>query len=396
MHGRRMVIFPSQPYIDLYNAADDSIVADQFERLLQILRESGGRQAPPENPMPVLPPPNLFMDRWALFRELVFEAGRGVGTISDSHERKDIGVWSNESTSYYFQGISADGRFYVSLIWPASTLGLPDTAADAAPEVTEQATNPDSNAAYIQDTKAMLNATSNHDWDPDLAKLDTMVQSLTFADRSEEDSVDLPVPGAGQSAGTVLAPAGVNVRVGPAAGYPSLGVALFGTSGILVGVSEDEEWWVVEVPVTDLTPDGYGWVAAEFVLASDAEALPVIAGPTKLETLQLVPWQWDAIADPAGMTAVDNPENYTIDFDDQGLAQIKADCNNITAEYTADEDNLTIMLGPSTMVACDPGSQDQLFRTSLEQVAVYRFEEGDLFFDLDEGAGIMRLKILEE
>jgi hypothetical protein len=43
-NGRRMYIFPSQPYIDLYNAADDSIVADQFERLLQILREAGSRQ----------------------------------------------------------------------------------------------------------------------------------------------------------------------------------------------------------------------------------------------------------------------------------------------------------------------------------------------------------------
>ena len=48
------------------------------------------------------------------------------------------------------------------------------------------------------------------------------------------------------------------------------------------------------------------------------------------------------------------------------------------------------------MVACAPDSQDTLFLTSLEQTAVYRFEEGDLFFDLAEGAGIMRLKVLDE
>ncbi len=395
-NGRRMLLFPSPAYIDLYNAADDSIVADQFERLLQILRESGGRQGPPENPMPVLPPPNSFMDRWSQFRELVFDEGRGVSYVSDSPYRQDIGVWTNESTGYYFQGLSEDGLFYVSLFWPASTAGLPDTAADVAPDVTGQATNPDTNAAYVLDTQAMLNATSDHDWDPDLAKLDAMVESLTFADRGEGDEVVLPVPGAGESAGTVLAPAGVNVRVGPSAGYPSLGVAPFGTSGILIGKSEDEEWWVVEVPESELAPEGNGWVAAEFVQAADAEELPVVAEPTKLETLQLVTWQWDALAEPAGMTAVDVPQNYTISFDDQGMAEIKADCNNVTAEYTTDEDNLSMTMGPSTMVACAPDSQDILFLTSLEQTAVYRFEDGDLFFDLDEGAGIMRFEKLDE
>ena len=96
------------------------------------------------------------------------------------------------------------------------------------------------------------------------------------------------------------------------------------------------------------------------------------------------------------MTAVDVPQNYTISFDDQGMAEIKADCNNVTAEYTADEDNLSILLGPSTMVACTPESQDQLFLASLEQTSVYRFEDGDLFFDLDEGAGIMQFKKLDE
>ena len=213
-NGRRMYLFPSQAYIDLYNAADDSIVADQFERLLQILKESGGRQGLPESPMPVLPPPSSFMDRWAQFRELLFTEGRGVGYVSDSPYRQELGVWTNETTGYYYQGLSEDGLFYVSLFWPVSTLGLPATTADAAPEVTEQATNPETNSAYVQDTQAVLNATSDHDWNPDLSQLDAMVESLTFAKIDEADEVALPVPGAGESAGTVLTPAGVNVRVG--------------------------------------------------------------------------------------------------------------------------------------------------------------------------------------
>ena len=78
------------------------------------------------------------------------------------------------------------------------------------------------------------------------------------------------------------------------------------------------------------------------------------------------------------------------------MAEIKADCNNVTAEYTADEDNLSIELGSSTLAACSSDSLDQLFLGSLEQAAIYRFEDGDLFFDLAEGAGIMRLKKLVE
>jgi heat shock protein HslJ len=261
--------------------------------------------------------------------------------------------------------------------------------------VAEQATNPETNETYLQDTQAMLNATSDHDWNPDLSQLDAMVESLTFP-TAVEDEVALPVPGEGETAGIVLAPAGVNVRVGPSAGYPSLGVAPFGTSGILIGKSEDDQWWVVEVPVSELAPEGHGWVAAEFVLATDAEELPVIAGPTKLETLQLVTWDWFALAEPAGMTAVEDSGRYTIPFDDEGMAEIKADCNNVTAEYTADEDSISIELGISTMAACPPDSLDQLFLASLGQAAIYRYEDGNLFLDLDEGAGIMRFKVLDE
>ncbi len=394
-NGRRIYLFPSESYIELYNEAGDPIVADQFERLLQILRESGGRQGPPENPMPVLPPPFSFMNRWAQFRELVFEQGRGVSYVSDSPYRQDIGVWSNDSTGYYYQGLSENGLFYISLFWPVSTLSLPNTAADASPEVTERATNPDSNADYVLDTQAALNALSDNDWTPDISKLDTLVESLKFGG-SAEDEIALPVPGEGETAGVVLAPAGVNVRSGPAAGYPSLGVAPYGTSGIISGESEDGEWLVVEVPVSELTPEGKGWLAAEFVAVDDVEALPVVVGPTKLETLQLVTWQWISLAEPAGLTAVETPESYTIKFSEDGTAAIKADCNNVSAAYTADEDLITVELGISTMAACGADSLDQLFLASLGQAAVYRYEEGDLFLDLDEGAGIMRFKVLEE
>jgi Tol biopolymer transport system component/heat shock protein HslJ len=77
--------------------------------------------------------------------------------------------------------------------------------------------------------------------------------------------------------GRVLAQLGVNVRTGPGAGYPIVGIAPEGTEGEIVGVSEDGEWWVANVPAA---PNGQGWVAAAYIEAIGADNVPVIPAPT--------------------------------------------------------------------------------------------------------------------
>jgi Tol biopolymer transport system component len=74
----------------------------------------------------------------------------------------------------------------------------------------------------------------------------------------------------------VLAPLGVNVRVGPGTNFPILGVAPEGTEGEIVGVSEDGEWFVARVPAA---PNEQGWVAAAYVEATNAGSLPVVPAP---------------------------------------------------------------------------------------------------------------------
>jgi uncharacterized protein YraI len=46
----------------------------------------------------------------------------------------------------------------------------------------------------------------------------------------------------------------------------------------VIGISEDEEWWVVKVSV-EFAPDGRGWVNSEFVEVTNAENVPVIPTP---------------------------------------------------------------------------------------------------------------------
>jgi len=86
------------------------------------------------------------------------------------------------------------------------------------------------------------------------------------------------VPGPGEGVPTAVAIEPINVRSGPGSQYPSYGVVSIGTSGAVIGISEDGEWWVVKVSI-EYAPDGRGWVKGEFVEVTNAENVPVIPTP---------------------------------------------------------------------------------------------------------------------
>jgi heat shock protein HslJ len=88
--------------------------------------------------------------------------------------------------------------------------------------------------------------------------------------------VALDAAEAEQARGVVLAPLGVNVRLGPGTDFPVLGVAPQGTEGEIVGVSADGAWYVARVPSA---PNEQGWVASAYVEATNADGLPVVAAP---------------------------------------------------------------------------------------------------------------------
>lgn len=101
-----------------------------------------------------------------------------------------------------------------------------------------------------------------------------------------------PVP-----ATTALVPAGpadpqvltlVNtfVRSGPANNYPAYGVAEAGTTGRVIGVSSDGEWWVVRID-PKLVGAGYGWVGADYVQATNVEDVLVISSPAQVSAASL-------------------------------------------------------------------------------------------------------------
>ncbi len=71
----------------------------------------------------------------------------------------------------------------------------------------------------------------------------------------------------------------VRIRSGPGTQYERLGRLAKGKSLPVTGKSEDDLWWQVEV-ATAVSPDGTGWVTADFVTFSgDADEVPIVEAP---------------------------------------------------------------------------------------------------------------------
>jgi len=88
--------------------------------------------------------------------------------------------------------------------------------------------------------------------------------------------VDLPAPKPATPTGRVTGTQNLNIRSGPGTNYPVIGTARYGDEGEIVGRNANGDWWAVSAPSL---PDGIGWVSADFVLATNAENVPVIAAP---------------------------------------------------------------------------------------------------------------------
>ena len=106
-----------------------------------------------------------------------------------------------------------------------------------------------------------------------------------------------------------------------------------------------------------------------------------IVGPT---------WQWEAFEDTAGINdiTVPDPENYTLTLNQDGTANIQADCNQVTWSFELDGSQLTFdTTGPSTLAMCAEDSLDQQFLERLGNTATFVIEDGTLYLNLLADAG---------
>ena len=103
-------------------------------------------------------------------------------------------------------------------------------------------------------------------------------------------------------------------------------------------------------------------------------------------------WQWVSFTDPLESFDVMDPENYSVEFSQDGSVNIKADCNQASGSYTIEDSQISIEIGPMTFAACPPGSLGDQFVQNLGFVRIYFFQEDHLFLDMMADGGTMKLE----
>jgi heat shock protein HslJ len=92
-------------------------------------------------------------------------------------------------------------------------------------------------------------------------------------------------------------------------------------------------------------------------------------------------WQWEKQRDPntGSETPISNPANYTLTFNPDGTYQFRADCNQGSGGYTADETGaIRFQPGPVTLAECGPDSRYQDMLNMMQSVQNYRLEENGM------------------
>jgi heat shock protein HslJ len=77
---------------------------------------------------------------------------------------------------------------------------------------------------------------------------------------------------------------------------------------------------------------------------------------------------------------------YTVTFNNDSTFSAKADCNTVTGGYrTGANGSMTIQPGPTTLVACPPGSLGQAYTAALGLTTSYEIANGTLSLTLQGG-----------
>ena len=101
-------------------------------------------------------------------------------------------------------------------------------------------------------------------------------------------------------------------------------------------------------------------------------------------------WLWQRTRYTVGTEARPNqPEHYILRFEANGVLSAKVDCNMAGGKYRFEGNRITIEIINSTLMACEPGSLEQVFQQNLAATAGYFMKDGRLLVDLNHGTGTM-------
>ena len=115
----------------------------------------------------------------------------------------------------------------------------------------------------------------------------TATATEAFIGPTPNPSVPVPVvPTADPNGPSAAAKSNTSIYSGPGTKYVLYGTFLGGQTAVVLGKSEDDQWWAISVPVA---PTGAGWVSTGSVDVQNADNVPVLPTPPVPETTKMEP-----------------------------------------------------------------------------------------------------------
>lgn len=162
----QLLLYPIEAYRELFrNAPSEQRKLDNDIGVLKRLIISRADNA--AGMIPVLPPVEALQLFCSQIRHLDFAGGSGVRFIT--RYTMEPSPTTNENIFYTFQGLTTDGRYYISAFFPITANGLPETPVTLA-------------------TINFLNRLTPAGFTPDLAWMDDIIESLQFGGTAALDT----------------------------------------------------------------------------------------------------------------------------------------------------------------------------------------------------------------
>jgi hypothetical protein len=159
----QILVFPVQRYRE--------ILPDVINARLPALQAliAGGAPGGAALPLlPVFPAAEMFTAQYAV---VPFQSGSGIRYITEYHQA--YYTVNNHDIFLSFQGLTADGRFWVSVILPISHPSLSEISEPNIPEADA--------ATYYANMTAQLNAQPPESFIPSILALDALINSIIIS-----------------------------------------------------------------------------------------------------------------------------------------------------------------------------------------------------------------------
>ncbi len=186
--------------------------------------------------------------------------------------------------------------------------------------------------------------------------------------------------------------AGCNNYFGPYEASPdgTLTIGLMGTTAMFCdqGMELEAAYLAALQKATNFNFSAEGRLIIKYTDASDQEQqLVYIKGQINLTDAT---WVLVSSGDLNSPTPVTPGVIITADFSTDGLVSGNSGCNRFFAEYTTEEDQITITEPGSTMMACPTGMEEEAaFLTALGKAQKYSITGRELSITYDDGASVL-------